>query len=139
MPALNTIKDNGKGKFPLVLSTIHTAKGLEWDYVFLGWDIYPASTLIADYIISEEGINSLVKKQDRIKKIEEALIAIRNADLRYNKLIEEINLLYVAITRAKRGLLFNRIEVLTELENLIRERDLKYLKSQINKRIKEFI
>jgi|SaaInlLV_10m_DNA_3_1039740.scaffolds.fasta_scaffold00904_5 ATP-dependent exoDNAse (exonuclease V) beta subunit len=76
------------------LTTIHTAKGLEWDKVIISEDF----SSIKDYMESEKDGGSILKQEwisnpDNIK--------YRISKEKKIKIIEEINLLYVAITRAK--------------------------------------
>lgn len=71
------VQNDERDKAEVIFSTVHRCKGMEYDAV----------QLVNDFI-SEEKINNL--KEDQ--KIDESILA---------KLIEEINLLYVAVTRAK--------------------------------------
>lgn len=71
------VKDEDKDKADMIFSTVHRCKGIEYDEVQL-----------ADDFITEE----------RLKKIKEEK---QSADINISKLNEEINLLYVAVTRAK--------------------------------------
>lgn len=71
----NTLSDNAGGDNLLVLSTIHSAKGLEWHTVFVIWTLdgrFPSSH------------------------------SINNPE----ELEEELRLMYVAATRARKGLYF---------------------------------
>lgn len=79
------------------LSTIHTAKGLEWDYVKIANDLYDLPAMIAQHIYGQYGDLGNVEKFDFIERYQEDLEE-GNVD---NALVEEFNLLYVAITRAK--------------------------------------
>lgn len=71
------VENDERDKAEVIFSTVHRCKGMEYDAV----------QLVNDFI-SEEKINNLKEEQ----KIDESILA---------KLIEEINLLYVAVTRAK--------------------------------------
>ncbi len=74
------VEYNDKAKAEIVFSTVHRCKGMEYDAV-----------LLADDFVTEEKIRRL--REDK------------NAQQgQFNRMIEEINLLYVAITRAKVGL-----------------------------------
>ena len=82
---INTIKkrhvgDNSKEKADMIFSTVHRCKGMEYDSV----------ELVNDFI-SEKRLDKL--KEDR-----------QNFELNIPKLNEEINLLYVAVTRTKTDL-----------------------------------
>lgn len=74
------VKDEDKDKADMVFSTVHRCKGIEYDEVQL-----------ADDFITEE----------RLKKIKEEK---KKEDINVSKLNEEINLLYVAVTRAKKNI-----------------------------------
>lgn len=70
------VKDGEKDQADMIYSTVHKAKGMEYDEV----------TLLGDFL----GENRL---QD--------LLARKDVDLNIGRLIEDINILYVAITRTK--------------------------------------
>lgn len=70
------VQDNDKTKAEMIFSTVHRAKGMEYDVVYL----------VDDFITEEK----LEKQQ-----------AAQKEELNTAKLTEEINLLYVAVTRAK--------------------------------------
>lgn len=74
-----------KHEADMIYSTVHKCKGMEYDEVILANDFYTESTLIEKYRTMPTQFN-------------------------INKLNEEINLLYVAITRAK-----SKINIPTEL------------------------
>ena len=74
----------------LFLTTAHTSKGLEWDCVTIADDFTDFADLIVDY-----DCNSLEEFQKVLKNQEN-----------YNQeIIDEFNLFYVAITRAKKQIL----------------------------------
>jgi len=74
------VHQDEKAKAEIVFSTVHRCKGMEYDAV-----------LLADDFVTEEKIRRL--REDK------------NAQpAQFNRMNEEINLLYVAITRAKNGL-----------------------------------
>lgn len=82
---INTIKkrhveNNDKEKADMIFSTVHRCKGMEYDSV----------ELVNDFI-SEKRLEKL--KEDR-----------KSFELNLQKINEEINLLYVAVTRAKNSL-----------------------------------
>ena len=69
------VPDEDKAKAEMIFSTVHRAKGMEYDVVYL----------VDDFITEEK----LVKLKDKEEPINTA------------KMTEEINLLYVAVTRAR--------------------------------------
>ncbi len=71
------IKDNNKENADMIFSTVHRSKGMEYD----------AIQLVRDFITEEE-----IKKQ---------METTRKENLNLSQLNEEINLLYVAITRTR--------------------------------------
>ncbi len=82
-PLLQTLKnlhtgDDEREKAEVIFSTVHRAKGMEYDSV----------ELVADFITEAR-----LQKPDKDKE--------KNEDKELDRLNEEINLLYVAITRAK--------------------------------------
>jgi superfamily I DNA/RNA helicase len=81
------IKNDEKTSAEMIFSTVHRCKGMEYD-----------SIQIVNDFINEEKLEKLLNEKKR-------------GDLNFGKLNEEINLLYVAITRTK-----NRIQI---PENLI--------------------
>jgi superfamily I DNA/RNA helicase len=104
------IKENGKGrgKNYITLSTIHTSKGLEWSYVVLIEDLKDPIEIISQYIVeTERDVGKLLSPAYRANKIAETLAGIRNFEIEYNQLNEEINLIYVGITRAKERLIID--------------------------------
>ncbi|MEA3384187.1 MAG: AAA family ATPase [Campylobacterota bacterium] len=72
----------------LFLTTAHTAKGLEWDSVTIGDDFTDFADLIVDF-----GCDSL-------KEFQEEHNYLPNQEL-----LDEFNLFYVAITRAKKNII----------------------------------
>lgn len=73
----NHVADEDKDKADMVFSTVHKSKGMEYDSVFLANDF-----------LSE-------------KQIKKLLTEGKKEEINYNKISEEVNLLYVALTRAK--------------------------------------
>ena len=71
----------------LFLTTAHTAKGLEWDRVFIADDFNDFADLILDL-----GCTKLKDFQENLEKLPN------------QELIDEFNLFYVAITRARKAL-----------------------------------
>src|SRR6185437_3652242 len=69
------VQDEDKSKAEMIFSTVHRAKGMEYDVVYL-----------VDDFITEEKLEKLKDKDEPLNTA---------------KLTEEINLLYVAVTRAK--------------------------------------
>jgi DNA helicase-2/ATP-dependent DNA helicase PcrA len=98
-------------KGQLTIITMHKAKGLDWDYVFLPflhenlipgrfW-IPPQSQFLGDFTLSEVAraqIRAALHQQgENIPNINQAW-----EDAKYLKMAEEYRLLYVAMTRAKK-------------------------------------
>ena len=81
------IKQYNKKDATVFLTTAHTAKGLEWDKVYLTDDYYD---IIKNIGVSFRNMKSFVNAQGE---------NVRDKNIR--EMIEEINLLYVAITRAR--------------------------------------
>jgi ATP-dependent exoDNAse (exonuclease V) beta subunit len=73
------VQDDDKTKAEMIFSTVHRAKGMEYDVVYL----------VDDFITEEK-----LEKQRSAQKD-------KGEPLNTAKLTEEINLLYVAVTRAK--------------------------------------
>jgi superfamily I DNA/RNA helicase len=110
----------------ITLSTIHTSKGLEWDYVLLGEDIQTIAKEIYEFMATE-GI------EIRWNKFTELLDNIRNMSNKVNPLLDEINLKYVAVTRAKKGLIFYNQDLYYELNELLQTSNPdKYLFNAVN-------
>lgn len=76
----NHLENDEKQKADMIFSTVHRCKGMEYDEV----------TLTADFV-TEEKVKKLVEEIGKEK-------------INTNKLSEEINLLYVAVTRTKQKL-----------------------------------
>lgn len=77
---LKQVENDEKEKADMVFSTVHRCKGMEYDIVYLANDF-----------LTEEQLKKVINEKE--------LTALHKA-----RLIEEINLLYVAITRAKNNL-----------------------------------
>lgn len=73
----NHVSDEEKYNADMVFSTVHKSKGMEYDSVYLANDF-----------LSE-------------KQIKKLLTEGKKEEINYNKISEEVNLLYVALTRAK--------------------------------------
>lgn len=74
------LKNDDKEQAEIIFSTVHRCKGMEYDSIELANDF-----------ITEE-------------KIKKTVVELKKANLNFTKLNEEINLLYVAITRTKNQL-----------------------------------
>ena len=84
--ANNYYRLKNKKKFNCVFSTAHTSKGLEWDEVVLMKDFPDLHKMLKD-----KKINSAKQLMDMYKE----------GDYSAHEIIQEINLFYVAVTRAK--------------------------------------
>lgn len=96
---LKTAKQNLKSKddTEIILTTAHTSKGLEFDNV----------VLLSDF----PDIPQLLQKA-KITTPKDLLIAAKKNDLTASNIIQEINLFYVAVTRARYN--FNYINIESE-------------------------
>jgi len=94
---------NLKKKVDWILSTAHTAKGLEWDKVVIANDFPNLFELLLNKA------HDLHIKNKQISDIHELYINSQKGD----KLSDEANLIYVAVTRAKKTLEFEK-EILNE-------------------------
>jgi len=93
------------------LSTAHTSKGLEWDYVELADDFDPLDIITKWYIFNlfyNKNITreAIFKTKDKILKennqiLSDIISKIDKDEIAYIALANELNLYYVAITRAK--------------------------------------
>ena len=101
----------------LTIITMHKAKGLDWNYVFVPFlheDVLPgklwvpaAAKFLGDFTLAEvaraqirAAVHGQYLQQDRLLTIPQPLEAWQEAAML--KLAEEFRLLYVALTRAKR-------------------------------------
>jgi len=80
-------------KAKLVLTTAHSAKGLEFDKVVLTEDFKPLEMVVARKVIEVVKVNSEEKAREVVERI-------KSFDERFSEVIDEINLYYVAWTRA---------------------------------------
>lgn len=89
---LNELMSPDKDSADVVFSTVHKAKGLEYDKVIL-----------LDDFINQDDVNYLTDKSKNYKGID-----LSNESDK-NKILEEINMLYVASTRTKNALIQNYV------------------------------
>lgn len=85
----------------VVLSTIHSAKGLEWDNVVICDDVDDPENVIREFISSRR---KNLGRQDVISLWLNEYLPKKDKDYEVASIAEEINLYYVAVTRAKRNL-----------------------------------
>jgi len=122
----NFNNENYKNRVEFYLSTIHTAKGLEWDSVTIATnDMKSYPYLIAKHIAETYG--DIGDVQNGVEMFREDC---SNGDVDV-KTVEEFNLLYVAITRAKVDL-----KLPPDIKSLY---NIKEVNSAINKAYKEII
>lgn len=104
----------------ITLATQHSAKGLEWDAVFLvGMDRYWIPETLDDYFLGVEeliGGDPSAEAQAQLRKLmldDDALYANRTATeaAHIDVISERLRLLYVGITRARRFLQVSRSRV----------------------------
>lgn len=77
-----------KEKAEIVLTTAHVSKGLEWDNVKILSDFPDILKLLKDA---------------KVKNSVELMRLVKDGDLKANEIVQEINLYYVAVTRARFG------------------------------------
>lgn len=110
-------------EFNLILTTAHTAKGLEWDKVALHSDFYSLSKLQENLIYKQSLLESLKSNIKNLKNTQEQewhSMSIQSCERKIKKYKEtikaETNLYYVAITRAKEILIDNTPNALEWIE-----------------------
>ncbi|NUU98770.1 hypothetical protein XO12_01115 [Marinitoga sp. 1154] len=89
---------NSKSK--IFLTTAHTSKGLEWDKVIVCHD-FPD---IID-LLKKEKYKTIEEFKTNYKEYIEKIIVGENIKFKHQYIIDEINLFYVAITRAKKDVI----------------------------------
>mgnify|MGYP001772975530 CR=1 FL=1 len=82
----------------IVLTTAHTSKGLEFSHVILTEDFPTPIEAVASFIVSDMHSSQLLKLS--LDDIQNVLDMLVQDDERVSALIDEINLMYVAVTRA---------------------------------------
>ena len=101
-------KEQYPKKVKLNLSTMHTSKGLEWDKVEI-WNDIDIIDMIADTFAKSFEKESLYT-MDFVQMLQD------NLDIMDNNLIEELNLFYVAMTRARKKVI-DHTKVIEMLNN----------------------
>lgn len=88
------------------LKTIHTAKGLEWKYVFLAHAEYsPGRGSNAPLLFDSElgmGVRIRLRSEDGVVRRSTAAYEAISDEMKFKQMSESVRLLYVALTRAKR-------------------------------------
>ena len=107
----NKARKNRRRKLNSFISTAHSAKGLEFDIVLLSDDFKSVPDLIesiiqyeADWIKFFKRNKTVIIPEGGLRKFFEYLM--RDKSHQMNMIKEEINLFYVAVTRAKKYLKF---------------------------------
>ena len=100
---------NRRRKLNTYISTAHTAKGLEFDVVLLGDDFPTVEDLVEDIVLHKPSwLNYFVRdkmleiNKDNLRNFFRYLVEDKSIQMNFVK--EEINLFYVAVTRAKKVL-----------------------------------
>lgn len=83
---------------PLVISTVHRVKGLEFDEVELTNDFPSPIEVIVNHLSEKKELQGKISKED----VEQTLEAIKRDDESVKDILDEINLAYVGITRARK-------------------------------------
>ena len=93
-----TLYEKYRKNAPLVISTAHRVKGLEFDEVKIESDFPSPTEVIANHLLEMEGMSGAISTED-VKGIFEA---IKKDDESVKDILDQINLGYVAITRARK-------------------------------------
>jgi superfamily I DNA/RNA helicase len=127
--AINIAEEYGKKLFDLLkiaeekyeakesniyLTTAHTSKGLEWDKVIITHD-FPN---IID-LIKKEKYKTIKDFRKAYKKHIDKILNGENNHFKHQYIIDEINLFYVALTRAKKKVLFYSNDNIFEVDKLL--------------------
>ncbi len=87
------------------IMTIHASKGLEFDYCFVSSLSDPVKKDSSDVVFSKSlGFVTALRDDERISKFSTPFKAAVDLQIEYESIEEEMRLLYVALTRAKRKL-----------------------------------
>lgn len=110
---------NNLNNASVYLTTAHTSKGLEWDEVYLT-DDYPD---IIGQIRNAIRINNVEKNIENmdLKDIIRRFIEMQHDDRQYRSIqniVEEINLLYVAVTRARKIVHVDNVDLFNILDQI---------------------
>lgn len=85
---------------PLVISTAHRVKGLEFDDVKIEDDFPSPIEVVANHLLEKKELVGKISKED----VEKVFDAIKKDDESIKDILDEINLGYVAITRARKNI-----------------------------------
>jgi len=85
---------------PLVISTAHRVKGLEFDNVKIEDDFPSPIEVVANHLLEKKELVGKISKED----VEKVFDAIKKDDESVKDILDEINLGYVAITRARKNI-----------------------------------
>jgi len=114
----------------IILTTVHSAKGLEWDHVIICDDLYPNLT-VAERLPAIIRHPSFLASCDNVKSEKFASLKMSTGENRKGWQFDlnpwqdqEINMLYVALTRARRTLsvpscVINILELFDRLHYLV--------------------
>lgn len=93
-----TLYEKYRKNAPLVISTVHRVKGLEFDEVKIEGDFPSPVEVVAYHLLEKKELKGKVSEED----VKEVLEAIKKDEESVKDILDELNLGYVAITRARK-------------------------------------